>query len=161
MIDAGGFSLEERYLNLMMSPSMAKAHISYGEDEMARLSYSGRNSSSWATPFKGKRHPAKNLPTEHDAQAVIQTSKLLDSVYQDFDGNPVNIKAAEGRMVVNGMDVGDAQGEAAGRYEFTPVAGMLNGCQHAESTIVWLKDGGPLLLFCTEEINLTVCVAHI
>lgn len=161
VIDAGGFSLEERYLNLMMSPSMAKAHISYGEDQMAQLSYSGRNSSSWATPFMGKRHPAKSLPTEHDVQAVIQTSKLLDAIYQDFDGNPVSIKAAEGRMVVNGMDVGGAQGEAAGRYEFTPVACMLNGCQHAKSTIIWLKDGGPLLLFCTEEINLTMCVAHL
>ena len=153
--------MEERHLNLMMSPSMAKAHISYGEDQMAQLSYSRRNSSSWATPFMGKRHPAKNLPAEHDAQAVIQTSKLIDSIYQDFDGKPVSIQATEGRMVVNGMDVGGAQGEAAGRYKFTPVASMLNGCQHAESIIIRLKDGGPLLLYCIEEINLSMCVAHI
>ena len=161
VIDAGGFSLEEQHLNLMMSPSMAKAHITYGEDQMAQLSYSRRNSSSWATPFMGKRHPAKNLPAEHDAQAVIQTSKLIDSIHQDFDAKPVSIKATEGRIVVNGMDVGGAQGEAAGKYKFTPVACMLNGCQHADLITVWLKDGGPLLLICTEEINLTMCVAHI
>lgn len=59
------------------------------------------------------------------------------------------------------MDVGGSQGEAAGRYGWTPLACMLNGCQHAEFTTVWLKDGGPLLLLCAEEINLRMCVAHL
>ena len=161
VLEDGGFSLEERHLNLMMSPSMAKAHVSYDGDEMASLSYSGRNSSSWATPFTGKRHPAKNLPAEYDAQAVVQTTKLADSIYEDLDAKPVGIKAAGGRMVVNGVDVGGVQGEAAGRYEWTPLACMLNGCQHAAFITVWLKDGGPLLLLCTEEMNLRVCVAHL
>ena len=161
VLEAGGFSLEERHLTMMMSPSMAKAHISYDGDEMASLSYSRRNSSSWATPFTGRRHPARHLPAEHDAQAVVQTSRLLDSIYQDFDAAPVGIKAAGGRLVVNGVDVGSAQGEAAGRYEWRPLACMLNGCQHAEFTTVWITDGGPLLLLCTEEINLRMCVAHL
>lgn len=158
VIEAGGFSLEERHLNLMMSPSMAKAHITYDGGDMAELSYSGRSSSAWATPFAGKRHAAKNLPAERDAQATVQTSSLLDSVYQDTEY--ASIKATEGRLVVNGTDVGDAKGEAFGRYEFTPVACMLNECQHAEFITIWLNDGGPLLLFCTEEIHLGVCVTH-
>lgn len=161
VLEAGGFSLEERHLNFMMSPSMAKAHISYGEDEMARLLYSRRNSSEWAAPFMGKRHPAKNLPTEHDAQAVVQTSDLLDVLYQDTDVESVLIEAAEDRLFVNDVDVGDAQGEAAGRYEWHPLACMLNGCQHAEFITVWLKNGGPLLLLCNEVINLNMCVEHI
>ena len=161
VLEAGGFSLEERHLNLMMSPSMAKAHISYDGGEMARLSYSRRNSSSWASPFTGRRHPSKNMPAEHDAQAAAPTSKLIDSIYQDLGAKPVGIQAAGGRLVVNGVDVGGARGEAAGRYEWKPLACMLNGCQHAEFTTVWLKDGGPLLLLCTEEINLRMCVAHL
>ena len=161
VLEAGGFSLEERHLGLMMSPSMAKAHVSYDGGEMARLSYSRRNSSSWAAPFMGRRHPAKNLPAEHDAQAVVQTTELMDSIYQDLDAKPVSIKATGGRLVVNGVDVGGVQGEAAGRYEWRPLACMLNECQHAEFTTVWLTDGGPLLLLCTEEINLGMCVAHL
>ena len=161
VLEAGGFSLEERNLNLMMSPSMAKAHVSYDGVEMAQLSYGRRNSSSWASPFTGRRHPAKNLPAEHDARALIQTQKLIDSIYQDYDAKPVGIQAAGDRLVVNGVDVGGARGEAAGRYAWTPLACMLNGCQHAEFTGVWLKDGGPLLLLCTEEIDLKMCVAHL
>lgn len=161
VLETGGFSLEERHLNLMMSPSMAKAHISYDEDERARLSYSRRNSSEWAAPFMDEHHPAKNLPTEHDAQAVVQTSKLLDTLYLDTDVESVLIKATGDRLFVNNVDVGDAQGEAAGRYEWETLACMLNGCQHAEFTTVCLKDGGPLLLLCNEAINLNVCVAHI
>ena len=161
VLEAGGFSLEERNLNLMMSPSMAKAHVSYDRNEMAQLSYGRRNSSSWASPFTGRRHPAKNLPTEHDAQAAVRTQTLIDSIYQDHDAKPVDIQAAGGRLVVNGVDVGGAKGEAAGRYAWTPLACMLNGCQHAEFTTVWLKDGGPLLLSCTEEIDLRMSVAHL
>lgn len=59
------------------------------------------------------------------------------------------------------MDVGGSQGEAAGRYGWTPLVCMLNGCPHAEFTTVWLKDGGPLLLLRAEEINLRMCVAHL
>lgn len=161
VLEAGGFSLEERHLNLMMSPSMAKAHVSYDGSEMAELSYGGRNSSSWASPFTGKRHSAKNLPAKHDAQAAVQTQKMVDSIYQDYDAKPVGIRATGDRLVVNGMDIGGAQGEAAGRYAWTPLACMLNGCQHAEFITVQLKDGGPLLLLCTEEINLRMCVAHL
>ena len=35
---------------------------------------------------------------------------------------------------------------------------MLNRCQHAEFTTVWLKDGGQL---CTEEINLKMYVVYL
>lgn len=160
VLEAGGFSLEEQHLNLMMSPSMAKAHVSYDGSEMAQLSYGRRNSSSWASPFTGRCHLAKNLPAKHDAQAAVQTQKMVDSIYQDRDAKPVGIRATGGRLVVNGMDIGDARGEAAGRYAWTPLACMLNGCQHAEFITVQLKDGG-LLLLCTEEINLRMCVAHL
>ena len=153
--------MEGWHLDLMMSPSMEKARISYDGYAMARLSYSGHNSSELASPFMGKRHPAKNLPTEYDAQAVVQTSKLLDTLYLDTDVESVLIEAAGDQLLVNGVDVGDAQGEAAGRYGWTPLAGMLNGCQHAGFITVQLKDGGPLLLLCKEEIDLSMCVAHV
>ena len=161
VLESGGFSLEERNLNLMMSPSMAKAHITHDGDERAQLSYSGRHPSEWATPFMGKRHPAKNLPTKYDAQAVVQTTKLLDALYLDTDAKSVLIKAAGGRLFVNDVDVGDAQGEAAGRYEWESLACMLNGCQHAGFITVRLKTGGPLLLVCDEWINLSMCLAHV
>lgn len=157
---AGGFSLDERNMNLMRSPSMARAQITYNKDGIACLSYSGRSPSSEASPFMGKRHPAIRLPAEFDARATAQTQELIDSVWKSSDEGYVDFKVAGGQMSVNGTAVGEARGEAAGRYFWRPVACMLDGCQHARSLAVQITDGGPLLLTCTEEIDLRVCVAH-
>ena len=157
----GGFTLAESEFNLMRSPSMANASITYDGAEHAQLSYSGRNSSAWATPFTGTRHRAKNLLSKHDADAVISVNKMINKLDQQDEGE-ICLEISQGRIKINNIGVGGgANGKAVGRYKWEFIAGMLYGCQHAKNMTLHMEDHGALTLLCTEEIMFGTRISHV
>ena len=75
-MEPGGFALEESKLTMLMSPSGAKAELSYSEDGIVRLDYRRRHASEEAAPFANKRHAARRLPVEYDAQALVAVARV-------------------------------------------------------------------------------------
>ena len=158
----GGFTITENEFNLMRSPSMANASITYDGTEQAHLSYGGRNSWAWATPFKGTQHRARNLLGKHDADAVINVDKMIDKVYERQDKEEICLEISQGRITVNGIDVGSgANGKAVGRYKWKFMAIMLNSCQHATDITLHMEDHGAMTLLCTEEIMFGIRISHV
>ena len=158
----GGFTLTEGEFNLMRSPSMANASITYDGAEQAHLSYRGRNSWAWAVPFKGTRHSARKLLNKHDADAVINVDKMVDELGEQRDKEEVCLEISQGRITVNGIDVGGgANGKAVGRYKWRFIACMINRCQHATNMALHMKNHGALTLLCTEEIMFGTRIFHV
>ena len=158
----GGFTLTEDEFNLMRSPSMANASITYDGAEQAHLSYGGRDSWAWAVPFKGTRHRARKLLGKHDADAVINVNKMIDKLDKQQDEEEVGLEISQGRITVNGIDAGrSANGKAVGRYKWRFMACMLYGCQHATNMALRMEDHGALTLLCTEEIMFGTRISHV
>ena len=157
----GGFTIEDREFNMMRSPSMAKANVTYDGVETARLSYSGRNYMAFAAPFKGTRHPARNPFTKFDAETVIDLQKMSDAVWEDTTVEKIDFEISRGRIVIGGMDVGGAKGRASGKYDWEMVACMLHGCQHAPRMTVRMEDRGALTLLCIINVTFGALISHV
>lgn len=160
VIEPGGFALEEHKLTMLMSPSGAKAELLYSEDGIVHLDYSGRHSSEEAAPFSNKRHAAKRLPVEYDAQALVAVERVVDVLWEHDDHERVAVKAADGRIFINGLSVGEAEGEAVGTYNWHVMAAMMHYLQDLERMAIRLQDGGPLVLTFLGPPDVTLCIEH-
>ena len=160
VMEPGGFALEERKLTMLMSPSGAKAELSYNEDGIVSLDYSRRHASEEAAPFSNKRHAAKRLPIEYDAQALVAVDRVVDILWEHEDHERVKIQAADGRMFINGLPAGEAEGAAVGTYSWNKMANIMHYLQALKRMSIRLQDGGPLVLTFLGPPDVTLCIQH-
>lgn len=161
----GGFTLTEEKFNFMRSPSMSTAQVTFDQDDgIAKVSYGKRRYFEEVTQFKGTRHPAMTLRDKQDAEATVDSEELIDAVYEPDDKEEIDFKIAGGRVTVAGAGVkgtNNAVGSASGRYRWEPIACMLNGCQHADSLAIHMKDKGALTIVCTDSMMFGVRILHV
>ena len=159
VMEPGGFALGAHKLDMFMHYGDTEADLSY-EDGIVRSDYGCCHASEDAAPFANKRHAAKRLPVEYDAQALVAVKHVVRILWDHNDHKQVKMRAADGRLLINGLSAGGAEGEAAGTYAWQKLANIMHHMQDLTRVSIRLQDRGPIVLTFLGPPDVALCIRH-